>query len=196
MSKFYVDIVDWVLIELRDKTDSTTIVARRAGFVKTNGDVIDIDGTTGLDFEGLSPDDYYISVRHRNHLGVMSASLVTLDATATGNEIDFTTTATALYGDGTAAVEIEPGVNALHMGNANHTDNVIKFTGSNNDKACIGIRVNSTVNLTNTVQGYNFEDIDLDGITSFTGSGNDKAKKGNKLNTTVNLLNTFTEQLP
>ena len=126
----------------------------------------------------------------------MSASLVTLDATATGNEIDFTTTATALYGDGTAAVEIEPGVNALHMGNANHTDNVIKFTGSNNDKACIGIRVNSTVNLTNTVQGYNFEDIDLDGITSFTGSGNDKAKKGGKLNTTVNLLNSFTEQVP
>ena len=82
------------------------------------------------------------------------------------------------------------------MGNANHTDNVIKFTGSNNDKACIGIRVNSTINLTNTVQGYNFEDIDLDGITSFTGSGNYKAKEWGKLNTTVNLLNSFTEQLP
>jgi len=190
------DVVDWVLIELRDKTDSTTIVARRAGLVIQDGDVIDIDGVTGLSFEGLVSDDYYISVRHRNHLGVMSAGLVTLDATATGNEIDFTTTTTALFGDGTAAVEIESGVNALHMGNANHTDNVVKFTGSNNDKAFIGIRVNSTVNLTNTVQGYNFEDIDLDGVTSFTGSGNDKAKKGNKLKTTVNLLNCFIEQLP
>jgi hypothetical protein len=82
------------------------------------------------------------------------------------------------------------------MGNANYTDNVIRFTGSNNDKATIGIRVNSTIDLNNKVPGYNFEDIDLDGVTSFTGSGNDKAKLGLKLGTVINLNNTISEQLP
>lgn len=190
------DIVDWALVELRDKNDNTTIVARRAGFVKQNGDVVDLSGTVGLFFSGLTADDYFVSIRHRNHLGVMGNATVTLDATPLNNSINFTTTATVLFGDGSAVNEVEPGVNALHMGNANNTDNIISFTGSGNDKASIGIRVNSTVDLTKTVSGYNTEDIDMDGITSFTGSGNDKAKLGIKLNTTTNLINTLTEQLP
>jgi hypothetical protein len=124
----------------------------------------------------------------------MMASTIYLDAEPLLNEVDFTTTATALYGTN-AAVEIEPGVVALHMGNA-LPDNTISFTGSNNDKATIGVKVNSSVSLVNTFVGYAFEDIDLNGVTAFTGSGNDKAKLGVKLNSSVNLLNTFTEQLP
>ncbi len=192
----HTDIVDWVLIELRDKSNSATIVFRRAAFVKAEGTVVDLDGTPGILCEGLSADNYYISIRHRNHLGAMGNATVYLDADPAGNNIDFTTTTTVLYGDGTAAQIVETGIQALHMGNANYTDNIIKFTGASNDKATIGIKVNSSVSLVNTYVGYAYEDIDLNGVTAFTGSGNDKAKLGVKLNSSVNLLNTFTEQLP
>ena len=191
----HTDIVDWVLIELRDKTDNTSIVLRRAGFVKADGTVVDTSGTTGILCNGLTADEYYISIRHRNHLGVMGAATVYLDENPLANDIDFTVTTTTLYGTG-AAEEVKEGVQALHMGNANYTDNIIRFTGANNDKAAIGIKVNSTVNINNKVLGYNYEDIDLDGVTAFTGAGNDKAKLGIKLETTVNLNNTITEQLP
>ena len=191
----HTDIVDWVLIELRDKTDNSSIVYRRAALLKSDGSIVDTNGTTGILCDGLTADDYYISIRHRNHLGVMGAATVYLDENPLANDIDFTTTATTLYGTG-AAEEVEAGVQALHMGNANYTDNIIRFTGANNDKATIGIKVNSTVNINNQVLGYNYEDIDLDGVTAFTGAGNDKAKLGIKLETTVNLNNTITEQLP
>jgi hypothetical protein len=190
----HTDIVDWVLIELRSKTNSANIVYRRAGLLKQDGSVIDVDGLPGLVCEGLAPDDYYIAIRHRNHLGVMGASTVYLDADPLGNDIDFTTTATTLYGTN-AAVEVEPGVVALHMGNAN-PDNTISFTGPSNDKATIGIKVNSTASLINTFLGYAFEDIDMNGATSFTGPGNDKAILGIKLNSSINLLNSISEQLP
>jgi len=99
-----------------------------------------------------------------------------------------------LYGTNAAQV-VSAGVQALHMGNA-LSDNTISFTGPNNDKAAIGIKVNSSASLINTFTGYAYEDVDLNGITAFTGPGNDKAKLGIKLNSAVNLLNTLIEQLP
>lgn len=71
------DVVDWVLIELGDKTDNTTIAGSKAGFVLKNGDIVDTDGISPLKFL-LPPDDYYIIVKHRNHLKVMSSGPVTL----------------------------------------------------------------------------------------------------------------------
>lgn len=63
-------IVDWVLVELRDKTTPATIVARHAGFLKNDGKIVDIDGVSKLGFD-ITPDAYYIAVKHRNHLAVM-----------------------------------------------------------------------------------------------------------------------------
>jgi len=190
----HTDIVDWVLIELRSKTNSANIVYRRAGLLKADGTIIDVDGLPGLICEGLTADDYYIAVRHRNHLGVMGANTVLLDADPVGNVIDFTTTTTALYGTNAAQV-VSAGVQALHMGNAN-PDSEISFTGTANDKARIGIKVNSIVNINNKVLGYTYEDLDLNGEAAFTGSGNDKAKLGIKLVTTTNVNNKISEQLP
>ena len=66
-----VNVVDWVQVELRDKTDRTVVVVSRSAFVLQNGDVVDIDGTSPVAFNVLA-DDYYVSVTHRNHLAVMS----------------------------------------------------------------------------------------------------------------------------
>ncbi len=71
-------IVDWVMVELRDKTDETTVIATRSGLLQADGDVVDVDGFSPLEFN-VPSDDYYVVVRHRNHLGVMTAMTVTLD---------------------------------------------------------------------------------------------------------------------
>lgn len=67
------DIVDWVLIELRETADGAAVTSK-SFFIRKDGMVVDLDGTTTeLPFEGVSEGDYYIVVRHRNHLSVMSA---------------------------------------------------------------------------------------------------------------------------
>jgi hypothetical protein len=68
-------IVDWVLVELRTGTDANTKAASRACLLKVDGTIVDLDGTSSVDFIGLNPaiTEYYTVVYHRNHLPVMSS---------------------------------------------------------------------------------------------------------------------------
>ena len=70
-------IQDWVLMELRDT--ETNIVARRAALLQRDGDVVDVDGISPVRFERVPPGDYYILIKHRNHLNVMTAGKVTVN---------------------------------------------------------------------------------------------------------------------
>jgi len=122
------DIVDWVLVELRDKTNASTVIASRAGFIKNNGEIVDINGSRKLNFNGIPFDDYYIVVKHRNHLAVMSNSPVTpSDNTLTYN---FTTGSGQFAGRGIGAIEIERGVWGMMAGNSDG-NNSISFTDFN-----------------------------------------------------------------
>lgn len=73
-------IVDWILVELRDKADSSLIVESRAGFLMNNGNIYDVDGMSPLSFN-VWEDEYYLVIRQRNHLSVMSATTVNLSIT-------------------------------------------------------------------------------------------------------------------
>jgi len=66
------DIVDWVLLELRNESGS--LVYRRAALLNRNGNITDVDGSDYLNLYNVTPGNYYISVKHRNHLGIVSAS--------------------------------------------------------------------------------------------------------------------------
>ncbi len=68
------ETVDWVLVELRDKINPSTIISTRAALLQRDGDVVDTDGVSAVLFGDVPADDYYVVVRHRNHLGVMSNS--------------------------------------------------------------------------------------------------------------------------
>lgn len=70
--------VDWILVELRDKTTPSTIISSRSVFLKNDGNIIDDLGGTSIGMPS-SPDDYYIGVKHRNHLQVMSNEAQTVD---------------------------------------------------------------------------------------------------------------------
>ncbi len=93
-------VVDWVLIELRKTPNGQTIISQSA-FLHKNGKVVADDGTTE-EIKLLVPEgDYYIVIKHRNHLAVMSANAVHLNST-TSTLYDFTTGSDKYYGTGGA----------------------------------------------------------------------------------------------
>ncbi len=65
-------IVDWIVVELRSASTPATIVDARAALIQRDGDVVGVDGISPLDISTVTSGDYYIAIRHRNHLGAMS----------------------------------------------------------------------------------------------------------------------------
>ncbi len=150
VTKFPAGIVDWVLIEL-DTADNDSAVARRAALLKSDGTIIDTGGTAidQIDFSGVSPGNYYIVVKHRNHLSIMSAVPVSLpDTTA----YDFTSAPEKAYG-----------TNAMSdLGDGNFA-----MTAGDNNKDGV-ITINDYNNITDYMSktGYCFFDDNMDGIVS------------------------------
>jgi|GEM_PF-3543481 len=71
------NVVNWILVEIRDANDPTIVVSRRAGFLSYDGEILDLDGSVGLSFTGLSYNaPYKIAVYHRSHLGVLSSGIL------------------------------------------------------------------------------------------------------------------------
>ncbi|WP_422107519.1 BspA family leucine-rich repeat surface protein [Winogradskyella sp.] len=80
-------IVDWVWVELRNELTNTTIIDSQSALLQRDGDVVDVDGTSPVTFT-QSAGNYHVVVKHRNHIGVITATPVALNSTAT--LIDFT----------------------------------------------------------------------------------------------------------
>ncbi|MGA7304970.1 MAG: choice-of-anchor B family protein [Rhodothermales bacterium] len=87
--------VDWVLVELRAAAADTTPVTTEPGILLRDGRVVAPDGDT-LRFDGALPGSYWVVVRHRNHLAVMSSSAVDLSSGV--GSWDFTDSASKAYG--------------------------------------------------------------------------------------------------
>ncbi len=109
-------VVDWVLLELRSELPDFTLVAQRAAFVTAQGNVVDLDGSSAVSFENLPGGTYYLVVRHRNHLAVMSATALNFQPGATVN-YDFTDAMGRAYSEGADPMkELAPGVYGLIAG--------------------------------------------------------------------------------
>ncbi len=65
-------IVDWILIELRDDISPKNIQHLRPVLLQRDGDIVDIDGVSPPQFEGLRHGLYHMVIRHRNHMPIMS----------------------------------------------------------------------------------------------------------------------------
>ncbi|HRT54615.1 MAG TPA: hypothetical protein P5291_11065, partial [Flavobacteriales bacterium] len=133
--------------------------------------------------------EYQVALRHRNHLGVMTATAVALSSTAA--TVDFRSVATGTWG--TNARKTIGSTRALWAGNA-RLDGQVKYTGSNNDRDPILIKVGNTAP-NGSVNGYFPEDVNLNGSVKYTGNANDRDPiLVNVGNTTPNAVRT--EQLP
>lgn len=114
-------VVDWMKVELRDKDDPTIIISEKAVLVQRDGDMIDETGKLQISFNNLNAESYYISIKHYNHLGVMTASPVNL---STATSIDFTLPTTDVYSLGGLARKNDNGIMTLWAGDANGDGNI------------------------------------------------------------------------
>ncbi|MBK7555385.1 MAG: hypothetical protein IPI55_12445 [Flavobacteriales bacterium] len=160
-------IADWVLLELRDGNNMTAVVRSRSALVQRDGDVVDTDGVSPVSFS-IPPGNYFVVVRHRNHLGCMTATPIALSGIAT--VVDLTSPLTGTYG--TDARKSAGAYRTLWSGDTTF-DGKLKYTGILNDRDPILVRIGGIVP-TNTVVGYFGEDSNLDGTVKYTGTNNDR----------------------
>lgn len=158
--------VDWVLLELRDVAQPTQVVATRSAILTRGGTVVSGDGGP-VRIKALDG-NYLLAVRHRNHLGAMTAAGIALGQAAT--TVDFR--APALVTWGVEARKANGSVMALWSGNVERNAN-LKYVGDDNDRDPILLGVGGSVP-TNTAAGYLPADTNLDGVLKYVGEGNDR----------------------
>jgi hypothetical protein len=170
------DVVDWVLLEVKDA--SLVTVARRAAFVREDGKIVDINGDSLVTFNGLGSGNFYLTVRHRNHLAISVENLLPVTAKALGlppptsaYNFDFTTAPDAnIFGDA-LAYKVVGGNNVMICGNAN-SNTAVRYAGLNNDPASILVFLGSAIGgISSNV--YSANDVNLDGTVRYAGLNND-----------------------
>lgn len=190
-------IVDWVVVELRSSSNLSTPVGTHAALLQRDGDVVAMDGVSPVRFLTVAPGSYHVSVRHRNHLGVMTANTITLtNATTT---VDFSSPAVALYG--TLATTMEGNKRVLWLGDANGDKKVV-HVGPYNDTFHLFSLVasapgNPSHNVNFMVSGYLVQDYNMDGFAIFNGPNNDRALTFLQAGLGCNFVNCIlVEQIP
>jgi hypothetical protein len=162
-------VVDWVLIELRDPNTPSTILHTAVGLIQRDGDIVGMDGVSPVTVTVNRP-TYHVALRHRNHLGVMSATPLAFN---TGTvTLDLSLAPTATYG--TDAQAFQDGRMMLWAGD-NTRDGTVRYAGANNDRDPILVSIGGTIP-TSVIGGYLMTDVDLDGFVKYAGAGNDRDK--------------------
>lgn len=92
--------VDSVAIEIRNATAAASSTVRRyaPAWILADGTIRDFADTAAVDvmFDSVATGPYYLVVRHRNHLAIMSASRIELTTSAT--EYDFSASPARAFG--------------------------------------------------------------------------------------------------
>ena len=164
-------VVDWVVLELRDSDDPTVILASRSALLQRDGDAVDVDGTSPVTMP-IGAGTYHVAVRHRNHLGCMTANAVALAPAP--STLDFTAPATATFG--TNARKSVAGLvpaQVLWAGDVTFSGSV-QYTGAGNDRDPILVTVGSTTPNNVVSNTYSTRDVNLNGNVQYTGAGNDR----------------------
>ena len=121
------NIIDWVLIEIRDAPDANlatggTILARQAAFLLNDGSIVGADGSSMLRFDATISEQLFPVMWHRNHLGIMSAN--SLPGNAGIYVYDFSSGIGQVHGGSYGHNELLPGVWGMAGGDGNH-DNLV-----------------------------------------------------------------------
>ncbi|HLO52977.1 MAG TPA: Ig-like domain-containing protein [Saprospiraceae bacterium] len=178
-------IVDWVFVELRSKNDNREVLATRSGLLQRDGDVVDVDGISPLAFSGVLVDSFYVVVRHRNHLGVMSQKV------SNRSLIDFTKPSTPVFDFGTSLnngydytglaqkSDIVFGYSCMWGGDFD-SNGRIKFVNPGDDQNILFFDVFASPENSQNTSNYNFAlayhqgDFDLNGKAKFDNPNDDK----------------------
>lgn len=155
--------VDWVLLELRSATDSSVRVAAQAAMLQADGNLVNPQtGSQTLNFVGVDAGDYYVALRHRNHLGVMTQEPVALSGNSVS--VDFTAVSTAV--EGSHSRYISDGLAFLWGGDANYSTSLTS-NGPSNDVNVVLEQVlladgNTSLSSNYLLRAYSTADFNLD----------------------------------
>lgn len=116
------NIVDWVLIELRDAATAATalkatMVAQMPGFILNNGNIVALDGASNLQFSNIIANNLFVVIYHRNHESIMNANLIPYGSGV--YTYNYTTGVGQVYGAAAGHKEITPGVWGMRSGDGN-----------------------------------------------------------------------------
>jgi hypothetical protein len=136
--------------------------------LQRDGDIVGTNGYQRLVFS-VTADNSFIAVRHRNHLGVMTATSQALNSAQ--RVIDFSVPSLSTYGTA-ARASLTPQVSGQWSGNV-FRDTQLKYTGTNNDRDPILTQIGGTIP-TDVVPGYFKSDVNMDGVVKYTGANNDR----------------------
>ena len=173
------NIVDWVWVELRDASNNETVIKGQSALLQRDGDVVALDGVSTLTMQ-VPPKNYYVVIKHRNHLGAMSATTLVLSDTPT--TVDFTSNSFSTYGNNAQTTYGMPANTfALWAGDANG-DGRLNYLGGFSENTSIRSQVFNDPN--NSVfgsppvptypsVGYHNTDVDLNNVTRYLGAGSD-----------------------
>jgi hypothetical protein len=147
-----VNAVDWVLVQLRTSPEGPVVFSRSA-FLRSDGCIVRDDGVTDDIALEVAVGNYYVVIRHRNHLPVMSAAAIPLN-TGSPDVYDFTEGSGQYYGSN-GAKQIEAGVWGMWAGDVNQDKNV---TTSDYTSWYNSARLGES--------GYKATDINMDGVVT------------------------------
>lgn len=171
------NIVDWVQLQLRNTNASpgNTVLQTRSALLKSNGDIVDLDGVSPITFNNIPNGTNALTVRHRNHLALSSNPTMgggQLAASESAvSSFDFTNPASSFFGT-SAAYRVDPTNNKvlLWCGNVNGNANV-RYGGSSNDVGQILVDLGGVSS--NILNGYHRGDVNMNGVLRYGGSSND-----------------------
>jgi hypothetical protein len=167
------DIVDWVVVEIRNSATPATKLATTSALIQRDGNIVGLNGSSNLNVYGLADGTYHVAISHRNHLGVRTNSSLALNNTLTN--LDFTVLGFA-YDNGSSInepmVDLGAGVQGMWTGDASGDKRVRvtplaapPFTPSDRSfmlNNALGGNPNGQLN------AYDRSDINLDGAVRVT----------------------------
>ena len=195
-------IVDWVFVELRDENDNENTITTRSALLQRDGNIVDYDGVSPVRFINTCPGNFFVVIRHRNHLGVMTNDPIPL-AEEGGQIVDFTDPGVETWGN--SAQRSLGSVKVMWGGDGNQ-DGLVIYQGAGSDLLPITQRVftdplNTQFEFSFPSVGYSLSDYTMDAATRYQGANSDilpitQSVFSNPLNINFEFSFPVIEQLP
>jgi len=115
------NVVDWVLLELRSSATGPPIRSKSMWLTKDG--YIHTPGISIVALLNSSPGSYYVVLRHRNHLAIMSGSAVQFISTGTPPLLDLTNSSN-IYGGMTGVITVSANNVAMIAGDADQNGSI------------------------------------------------------------------------